>query len=146
MSTIMADAYCGSAERGDPGQVPADDEGLDTVGSLVGVDNFHVGEVPGNVMLDEQPVAAEDVAGVQADLAALLGVVHLGQRRHRPGEPALAMACPSDSQAAPARVAVRTRVASRKERAPSSQFSARTRTSRRTTSGCQTARLPILPV
>ena len=56
------------------------------------------------------------------------------------------MAWPSDSQAALPRVRVSTRVASRKEWASASLLSSGTRTLSSVTSGCQTARLPSLPV
>jgi hypothetical protein len=56
------------------------------------------------------------------------------------------MAWPSASHAAPPRVAASTREASRNDSASASLFSIGTRTSRSITSGCQTARLPILPV
>src|SRR4051812_17257195 len=78
-----------SGERGQAGDVPTDDQCLDAVGALVGVHDLHVGHVPGDVVLQQQTVPAEDVPGLQADLAGLLRGVHLGERGHRPGEPAL---------------------------------------------------------
>ena len=59
------------SERGDAGDVAADDQRLDGVGALVGVHDLHVGHVPGDVVLQQQAVAAEDVPGLRADPAGL---------------------------------------------------------------------------
>jgi signal peptidase I len=69
----------GSDERGDSGEVAAEDERLDGVGPLVGGDDLHVGEMAGHVMAEQQPVAAEDVPGLRADELGLADVVQLGQ-------------------------------------------------------------------
>ncbi|GMA90965.1 hypothetical protein GCM10025869_14940 [Homoserinibacter gongjuensis] len=63
--------------------VAADDERLDGVGALVRRDDLHVGEVPGHVVLEQEPVAAEQLAGLGAHPAGALGGVHLRERRHR---------------------------------------------------------------
>ena len=73
-----------------------------------------------------------------AELDPVLGVF---QRDVVGGE-----AWPSDSQAAPPRVAVSTRLASLKELRLREPVVRGTRTLSRVTSGCHTARLPILPV
>src|SRR5918998_1802521 len=69
-------------ERGDAGYVAADDERLDRVGALVGVDDLHVREVPGYVVLEKNAVAAHDVPRLGAHLLSFAGVVHLGQGGH----------------------------------------------------------------
>jgi len=46
-------------ERADTGDVPSDDEGLDRLGALVRVDRLHVGQVPHDVEVEQDPVAAE---------------------------------------------------------------------------------------
>jgi hypothetical protein len=46
-------------------------------------DGLHVGVMAGHVVLQQDPVAAEDVARVGDDGPCLRGVVHLGERRHR---------------------------------------------------------------
>ena len=53
-------------ERGDPSDLAAHDQGLDEIGALVGVDDFHVREMAGDVVLEQQAVAAEQVAGIAA--------------------------------------------------------------------------------
>ncbi len=92
-----------------------------------------LGEHAGEPGLDE--LVAGDGA---AELDALLGVAE-GDFVSGDG---VAEGLPGGAAA----VAVSTRVASRNDSAPASLLSAGTRTSRRSTSGCQTARLPILPV
>jgi hypothetical protein len=42
-----------SGECGQAGDIPADDQGLDAVGALVGVHDLHVGHVPGDVVLQQ---------------------------------------------------------------------------------------------
>jgi hypothetical protein len=69
-----------SDERAEPGDRPADDQRLDRVGALVGVDGLDVGVVAGHVVVEQDAVAAEDVAGHRAASYA-------------------ATACPSASQA-----------------------------------------------
>src|SRR4051812_10776752 len=44
------------------GDVAADDQRLDRIGAFVGVDRLDVGEVPGDVVVQDNPVAAHDVA------------------------------------------------------------------------------------
>ena len=49
----------------------AHQERLNRVRALVGVDDLHVGEVAGDVVFDEETIAAEDVAGLGADELSL---------------------------------------------------------------------------
>ena len=65
------------------------DQRLDAVGALEGEDRLHVGVLAGDVVLEQDPVAAEDVARHADDLARLGGVVHLRQRRHAGGQAAV---------------------------------------------------------
>jgi hypothetical protein len=71
--TIPGDRYfdvgtgC-SGEGGDAGDVAADDERLDTVGSLVSADDLHVGQMAGHVVFEQEAVAAENVASMVASL------------------------------------------------------------------------------
>src|SRR5689334_9078298 len=58
-----------SGERRHTGDVPPHDEGLDGLGALVGVDRFDVGHVPDDVEVEQDAVAAEQVAGLGDDLA-----------------------------------------------------------------------------
>src|SRR5260370_32047805 len=51
-----------SRERADTGDIPADDERLDGVGPLVGVDRLDVGQMPHHVEVEQDSVAAEQVA------------------------------------------------------------------------------------
>jgi hypothetical protein len=55
-----------SCECGDPGQVAPDDQRLHRVGALVGVDDLEIGEMTGDVIVEQQPVAAENVPGLRA--------------------------------------------------------------------------------
>ncbi len=57
------------------------DQGLDAVRALEGEDRLHVGVLAGDVVLEQDPVAAEDVARRADDLARLGGVVHLREAR-----------------------------------------------------------------
>jgi multisubunit Na+/H+ antiporter MnhG subunit len=55
----------GSAREGrEPGELAPEDERLHGVRALVGVDDLHVGQVAGDVELEQEAVAAEDVARV----------------------------------------------------------------------------------
>src|SRR3954469_11759092 len=78
-----------SRERREPGDLAAEDQRLDGLGALVGVHELHVGQVAGDVVPEQQAVAAEDVPGLGADGPRLAGVVHLGHGCHRAGQPAL---------------------------------------------------------
>src|SRR3712207_7398184 len=51
-------------------------------GALEGVDRLHVGEVPGDVVVEQDAVATQDVPGVGHDPPGLGRVVHLRQRCH----------------------------------------------------------------
>ena len=52
---------------------------------LEGVNRLDVGHVPHHVEVEQDPVAAEHVAGLGDHLARLAGVVHLGERGDRVG-------------------------------------------------------------
>src|SRR6266536_5072350 len=71
------------------GDVAADDQRLERVGALVRVDRLDVGEVPGDVIVQHDPIPAEDVARLAEDGPGAPGAVHLGQRDHRHGDLAL---------------------------------------------------------
>src|SRR5690349_12694052 len=71
------------------GDVAADDQRLHGVGALVRVDRLDVAQVPGDVVVEQDAVAAEHVAGVGEDGPGPFGVVHLGQRD--PGHRVLAL-------------------------------------------------------
>src|SRR6516164_9800596 len=75
-----------SGESAGTGDVPADDECLDGLGAFVGVDRLNVGHVPHYVEVQEDAIAAEQVACFGDDLTGLAGVVHLGNRRDGVGQ------------------------------------------------------------
>src|SRR6476661_7412880 len=60
----------GSAKGVDPGDGPADDQRLHRIGALVGVDGLDVRVVPGHVVIQQNPVAAQDVPGHRAHPAS----------------------------------------------------------------------------
>src|SRR5664279_1508313 len=51
-----------SGEGSDTGDVPSDDEGLDGFGALVGVQRLDVGHVPDDVVVQQDPVAAQQLS------------------------------------------------------------------------------------
>ena len=67
------------SERAEAGDGAADDQGLDRVGALVGVDGLNVGVVTCDVVVQQDPVSAEDIAGHRAYPAGRCGGVQLGQ-------------------------------------------------------------------
>src|SRR5258708_3545864 len=69
--------------------VPADDERLDGLGARVGVDRLDAVPVPHPGEVEEDPVAAKQIPGLEDDLPCLGGVVHLRDRRDRVGQVAL---------------------------------------------------------
>src|SRR5690349_2981303 len=73
----------------DTGDVPSDDQGLDGLRALVGVQGLDVGHVPDDVEVEQDAVPAEQIAGLGHHLASLAGVVHLGDGRNGVGEFAL---------------------------------------------------------
>jgi hypothetical protein len=75
-----------SDEGAQAGDVAPDEQGLDRLGPLVGVDGFHVGHVLDDVVLEQNPVSAQQVAGLGEHLAGLDGVVELAQRRDCVGQ------------------------------------------------------------
>src|SRR6516165_7091476 len=68
------------------GDVAAHQEGLDRLGSLVGVDGLNIGHVPDDVVLEQDAVAAQQISCLGEDFAGLLRVVQLAERRDRVGE------------------------------------------------------------
>src|SRR5664279_5283330 len=82
----LGTALVRSGEGSDTGDVPSDDEGLDGFGALVGVQCLDVGHVPDDVVVQQDPVAAQQVPALGEDLAGPAGVVHLGQRGDGVGE------------------------------------------------------------
>jgi len=68
-----------SAECSDAGDVAADDKGLDGFGALERVDGLKVGHVPDDVVVEQDAVAAEQVAGVGEDRPALLVLCSLAR-------------------------------------------------------------------
>src|SRR5258708_28288164 len=64
-----------SGEGAGTGDVPADDERLDGLGALVGVDRLDVGHVPHHVEVEQDPVAAKQIPGLEDDLPCLSGVI-----------------------------------------------------------------------
>src|SRR4028118_2103364 len=73
--------------RRQAGDLAADDERLHVVGALEGVDRLDVGVVAGDVVLQQDPVATEQVAGVGHDPPCGGAAVPLGQRGPRGGHP-----------------------------------------------------------
>src|SRR5215472_10160639 len=70
----------GSYEGADSRDVAADEQRLDRLGALERVDRLDVGQVPHHVVLQQDAVAAEQVARLGQHLASLAGVVQLRQR------------------------------------------------------------------
>src|SRR6478609_1307966 len=69
-----------SDEGADTGDVPSDDEGLDGLGALVGVDGLNVRHVSDDVVVEQDSVAAQQIPGLGDHLTGAAGVVHLGDR------------------------------------------------------------------
>ena len=66
-------------EGADAGDVAADDQRLHRLGALVGVDDLDVAHVADDVVLEQDAVAAEQVARLGDHLARLARVVELGE-------------------------------------------------------------------
>src|SRR3954454_8317152 len=81
-----SDSMGWSHECTDTGDVSSDDEGLYRLGAFVGVQGLHVGHVPHDVEVEQDAVAAEQVARLGHHLACLAGVVHLGNGGYRVAE------------------------------------------------------------
>jgi hypothetical protein len=60
-----------SDEGADAGDGAADDERVDLPGALVGVDRLSVGDEPAHLVLEQDAVAAEQLAGIAGGLSAL---------------------------------------------------------------------------
>lgn len=58
-----------SDERGDPGQRPSDDQGVDLCGALVGEDRLHIAEDLPHLPIDQDAVAAHELAAQRSGLA-----------------------------------------------------------------------------
>jgi hypothetical protein len=52
------------SEGVEPGDRASDDQGLNGVGALVGVNGFDVGVVPSDVVIEQDPVAAQDIPSI----------------------------------------------------------------------------------
>src|SRR5204863_6559034 len=68
-----------SGEGGAPGQGLAEDEGVDVVRSLVGVDRLDVAQVPAGLVLVGDAAGAEDLPGQAGALASDPDVVPLSE-------------------------------------------------------------------
>src|SRR5215218_2492970 len=66
---------------------PADDQRVHLSGALVGVDGLGVGDVPADVVLEQDAVAAHQLAGPADGLPHPHGAERLGQRRLLVGHP-----------------------------------------------------------
>ena len=75
-------------EGADAGDVAADDQRLHGLGALVGVDDLDVALVADHVVLEQDAVAAEQVARLGDHAARLARVVELGQAGDRVGQAA----------------------------------------------------------
>src|SRR4029450_5005905 len=67
-STSTNRICCWSGEGADTGDLSSDDQRLDGLGALVGVDRLDVGHVPHDVEVQQDAVAAEQVAGLRDGL------------------------------------------------------------------------------
>ncbi len=68
-----------------PGDLSADQQRLDEFGAFIGVHHFHICQVPGDMEVQQQAVAAHQVPGLVGDGAGLVGRVHFGDRGHGAG-------------------------------------------------------------
>ena len=69
-----------SGEGAEAGDLPPHDQGVDDVGALHRGDHLHVAQVPADLVVEQDPVAAQQVAGLPDHGLRALGVVHLGER------------------------------------------------------------------
>src|SRR5580692_2312132 len=67
------------------GGVTADDKGLHLDGALVGDQRLHIAEVPHHMEVKRDAVAAQDIAGLAADVARLDRAVIFREGRHGVG-------------------------------------------------------------
>src|ERR1017187_1843663 len=81
ISVLGGQSFLRSDERADAGGGAADDEGVDLPGALVGVDRLGVGDEPAHLVLQQDAVAAEQLAGITNRLAHPHRAERLGQRR-----------------------------------------------------------------
>jgi hypothetical protein len=77
--TPAANALLCSSEGVEPGDRASNDQGLNGVGALVGVNGFDVGVVPRDVVIEQDSVAAQDIPSHRADPAGSVTGVQLGQ-------------------------------------------------------------------
>ncbi len=68
-------------ERARAGDGPADDQGIDLAGALVGVDRLGIGHEAADLVLQQDAVAAEQLAGVTDGFPHPHRAERLGQRR-----------------------------------------------------------------
>src|SRR5215467_4700278 len=80
ISTRMNAPSWSEPERVEAGDVPADDEGMDVVRALVGVDGLQIHHVADHRMLVDDAGGAQDVTGQPRRVERDLHVVHLGHR------------------------------------------------------------------
>jgi hypothetical protein len=59
----------------DPRDVPADEERLDVVGAFVGVHDFHVGQVAGDVVLRELYGASVSLGHGRQDMVSVIAAI-----------------------------------------------------------------------
>src|SRR3712207_6715583 len=85
--TITGSTRAGSGERSDAGDVAADDQRLDGLGALVGVDDLDVAHVTDDVVLEQDPIASEQVARLGDHAAGGPGVVELREAGDRVRQP-----------------------------------------------------------
>src|SRR5579883_1774295 len=80
-----------SIEGGDAGLGAAEDEGVDVVRALIGVDRLQIHDVADDVVLVRDAVAAMHVARRPGDLQCLAAAVALQERDHLGRGPALVL-------------------------------------------------------
>src|SRR3984885_2318271 len=85
---VVRDDELDLGEGADAGDRAADDKGLHRLRALEGVDRLQVHHVPHDLVVEQDAVPAEHVAGLGGDPAGLAGVVHLRQPGHRGGQAA----------------------------------------------------------
>ena len=74
----------------DSGDGPAEDEGVDVVGTFVGIDRFQVHDVADDVVFVRDAVASEHVAALARNFQRFAARVALQQRDHLWRHPSLA--------------------------------------------------------
>ncbi len=72
-----------------PCNLSSDDERLNRAGAFVGEDRFNIGVMAGDMILQQNTVAAQHLTRLGDNLAREPGIVHLRQRSHSRRHPAL---------------------------------------------------------